>query len=154
MLNVAHFKNDVKWRSIVTKFGTLIDLENMSRTGSMTAIFLRFLLTILWEIVTSVYEFYMLKSNIDVLFVTSFLCSFQFLLFHRIEYPKIEVSMKINWNFSMAQFLWYDCTFKKQCTIPVTLTFDLWRSIFFWIEYNSISTCIHFRSISLLIAEK
>ena len=31
MLNVAHVKNDVKWRAIVTKFGTLID--NMSRTG-------------------------------------------------------------------------------------------------------------------------
>ena len=24
MLNVAHVKNDVKWRPIVTKFGTLI----------------------------------------------------------------------------------------------------------------------------------
>ena len=31
MLNVAHVKNDVKWRPIVTKFGTVI--ENMSRTG-------------------------------------------------------------------------------------------------------------------------
>ena len=31
MLNVAHVTNDVKWRPIVTKFGTL--LENMSRTG-------------------------------------------------------------------------------------------------------------------------
>ena len=31
MLNVAHVKNDVKWRPIVTKFGTLI--ENMNRTG-------------------------------------------------------------------------------------------------------------------------
>ena len=31
MFNVAHVKNDVKWRPIVTKFGTLI--ENMSRTG-------------------------------------------------------------------------------------------------------------------------
>ena len=31
MLNVAHVKNYVKWRPIVTKFGTLI--ENMSRTG-------------------------------------------------------------------------------------------------------------------------
>ena len=30
----------------------------------------------------------MLKSNIDVFFVTSFLCSLKFLLFHRIEYPK------------------------------------------------------------------
>ena len=26
---------------------------------------------------------------------------------------------------SMAQFWWYDCTFKKQCTVPVTLTVDL-----------------------------
>ena len=31
---------------------------------------LDFFLTILWEIVTSAYELYMLKSNIDVLFVT------------------------------------------------------------------------------------
>ena len=28
----------------------------------------------------------MLKSNIDVFFVMSFLCSLKFLLFHRIEY--------------------------------------------------------------------
>ena len=31
MLNVAHVKNDVKWRPVVAKFRTLI--ENMSRTG-------------------------------------------------------------------------------------------------------------------------
>ena len=31
MLNVAHVTNHVKWRPIVTTFGTLI--ENMSRTG-------------------------------------------------------------------------------------------------------------------------
>ena len=31
MLNVAHVKNDAKWRPIVTKFGTL--MEHMSRTG-------------------------------------------------------------------------------------------------------------------------
>ena len=31
MLNVAHVKNDVKLRPIVTKFGTLI--ENTCRTG-------------------------------------------------------------------------------------------------------------------------
>ena len=36
----------------------------------------------------------MLKSNIDVYFVTSFLCSHEFLLFHRIEYSKR--SMKKN----------------------------------------------------------
>ena len=42
-----------------------------------------------------------------------------------------EVSMKKNWIFSMAQFLWYNYTFKKQDTVPVTLTYDLWRSIYF-----------------------
>ena len=42
-----------------------------------------------------------------------------------------EVSMEKKWNFSMAQFLWYNYTFKKQDTVPVTLTFDLWRSIYF-----------------------
>ena len=38
MLSVAHVTNDVKWRPIVTTFGTLID--NMSRTGLY--VFLRF----------------------------------------------------------------------------------------------------------------
>ena len=48
--------------------------------------------------------------------------------------------MKKNWNFSKAQFVWYDCTFKKQCTVSVTLTIDLWRSMFFqWIEYHPIN---------------
>ena len=64
------------------QIGTLID--NISRT----AILFIFLFTILLEIVTSVYEFYMLKSNIDVFCVTSFLCFLKLLLFHRIEYPK------------------------------------------------------------------
>ena len=76
-------------------------------------------------------------------FVTSFLCSLKFLLFYRIEYPK-RCLWKNNWNFSMAQFLWYDCTFKNQCTVPVTLTFDLWR-FFQWIEYNPISVLYKFQ---------
>ena len=42
-----------------------------------------------------------------------------------------EVSTKKYLKISIAQFLWYDCTFKKQCTVPVTLTFDLSKSIFF-----------------------
>ena len=90
----------------------------------MTAIFFRFLLTILWELVILVWEFYMLKSNIDVFFVTSFLCSLKFLFFQRIEYPK-----RCLWK---KKFLWLSfcdmTTFKKQDTVPVTLTFDLWRS--------------------------
>ena len=39
----------------------------------------------------------------------------------------------------MAQFLWYDCTFKKQCTVPVTLTFNP------WIECNPISILYTFQ---------
>ena len=35
----------------------------------------------------------------------------------------------------MAQFLWYNYTFKKQDTVPVTLTFDLWRSIYFLVNW-------------------
>ena len=50
-----------------------------------------------------------------------------------------EVSAKKYWTFSMAQFLWYDCTFKKQCTVPVSFTFDLWKSMFFqWIDNDPI----------------
>ena len=54
----------------------------------------------------------------------------------------------------MAQFLWYDCTFKKQCTVPVTLTIDLWRSILFqWIEYNPISILYKFQ-IDIVIKDR
>ena len=49
----------------------------------------------------------------------------------------------------MAQFLWYDCTFKKQCTVPVTLTFDLWkiyeRHFFQWIDSDPISVLYEFQ---------
>ena len=50
--------------------------------------------------------------------------------------------------------MWYDCTFKKQCTVPVTLTFDLWMSFFVELSTTLWVSCLHFRSISLLIAEK
>ena len=46
----------------------------------------------------------------------------------------------------MAQFLWYDCTFKKQFTVPVALTFDLWKSIFFQcIDNDPISVLYEFQ---------
>ena len=46
----------------------------------------------------------------------------------------------------MSQFLWYDCTFKKQCTVHVTLTFDLWQSMFFqWIDNDPISALYEFQ---------
>ena len=45
----------------------------------------------------------------------------------------------------MAQFLWYDCTFKKQCTVPVTLTFDLSVNFFRWIDNDPISVLYAFQ---------
>ena len=46
----------------------------------------------------------------------------------------------------MSQFLWYDCNFKKQCTVPVTLTFDLWKSMFFQrIDNDPISVLYEFQ---------
>ena len=152
MLNVAHVKNDVKWLPIVTKFGTLI--ENMSRTGLHDCHISYIFVDDFKRNSNFGIGVYMLKSNIDVFFVTSFLCSLEFLLFHRIEYPK-RCMRKKNRNFSMAQFLWYDCTFIKKSTVSVTLTFDLWRSILFSESSTTLLvSCINFRSISPLIAEK
>ena len=39
---------------------------------------------------------------------------------------------KTYWKLSMSQFLLCDCTFKKQCTVPVTLTSD---GQFFWANW-------------------
>ena len=43
----------------------------------------------------------------------------------------------------MAQFLWYDFTFKKQCTIPVTLTYQ--SHFFRWIDNDPISVLYAFQ---------
>ena len=34
----------------------------------------------------------------------------------------------------MAQFLWNDCTFKKQDTVPVTLTFEGQFILVNWVQ--------------------
>ena len=71
----------------------------------------------------------MLKSNIDVFFVTSFLCSLKFLLFHRIEYPR-------------------RCLWKKNSEMYRHCDLDLWPmkvNIFLWIEYNPISILYKFQ---------
>ena len=110
------------WRPIVTKFGTLI--ENMNRTGQYDChIFLDF-----------VDDFMRKNSNfgIGVLHVKvkywrivcdviSLLAPVSIVSSNRVSK---EVSRTKNWNFSMAQFLWYDCTFKKQYTVPMTLIFE------------------------------
>ena len=134
LLNAAHVKNDVKGRPIVTKFGTLI--ENMSRTGLYDCHIFYFI------------DNFMRISNFGIwylhvkvkywrIFVTSFLCSLSFLLFHRIEYPK-----RCLWkNNSITQFLWYDSTFKQKCTVPVTLTLTFFQ----WLEYNPIRILCKFQ---------
>ena len=80
MLNVAHVKNDVKWRPIITKFGTMID--NMSRMRLHEYHILKIFVDDFMRNSNFGIEFYMLKSNIDVFFVTSFLCSLEFLLIY------------------------------------------------------------------------
>ena len=121
MLNVAHVKNDVKWRPIVTKFGTLI--ENMSRTGLYDChIFLIFI-----DNFMRISNFVMGVLHVKVKYwrifcdVISLLALVFIISSNRVSK---EVSMKKKWNFSMAQFLWYNYSFKKQDTVPVTLTFD------------------------------
>ena len=90
----------VKWRPIVTKFGTLI--ENMSRTGLYDC---HIFVTILWEIETWVYEFYKLKSNIDV-----FLCDVISLLAQVFIVSSnrafLEVSMEKNSFYGSVFVIW------------------------------------------------
>ena len=72
----------------------------------------------------------MLKSNIDVFSVTSFLCSLQFVLFHRIEYPKRFYDKKNLW-LSFCDMTVPSKTnvpkrfYEKKIPVTLTLTFDL-----------------------------
>ena len=128
MLNVAHVKNDVKWRPIITKFGTLI--ENISRTGLYDCHIFKIFIDNFMRISNFGMGVLHVKVKYWRIFcdVISLLAQVFIVSSNRVSK---EVSMKKNWNFSMAQFLWYNYTFKKQDTVPVTLTFDLWRSIYF-----------------------
>ena len=46
-----------------------------------------------------------------------------------------EVSMKKNWNFSIAQFLWYNYSFKKQDTVrPWHLTYEGQFILVNWVQ--------------------
>ena len=113
MLNVAHVKNDVKWRPIVTKFGTLID--NMSKMMLHD-----------YHIFKILFDDYMRNSTFGIgvlhvkvkywrIFVTSFLYSLKFLLFHRIEYPK-----RCLWQ-NNEMFLWLcfcDMTMPSKSNVP------------------------------------
>ena len=113
----------------------------MSRTG-LYGCQIRFLLTILWELVILVWEFYMLKSNIDVFFVTSFLCSLKFLLFHRIEDPK-----RCLWK-NIEIFLCFSfCDMTSKSNVPSLWPWPLTHEgpFFQWIEYNPISILYKFQ---------
>ena len=66
----------------------------------------------------------MLKSNIDVFFVTSFLCSLEFLFFHLIGHTKRCLQKNIE-NFLWLSFCDMTVPYKNQCTVRVTLTYDL-----------------------------
>ena len=103
----------------------------------MIVIFFGFFKTILWEIVTSVWEFYMLNVKYWRIFLISLLARVFIVSFDR---AYREVYTKKYWKVSVLQFLWYDCTFKNLCTVPVTLTFDLWRSIIFFVNWLSAYT--------------
>ena len=56
----------------------------------------------------------MLKSNIDVFVVTSFLCSLEFLLFHRIEYPNRCLLKKKK----ILRLSFYDMTVPSKSNVP------------------------------------
>ena len=57
----------------------------------------------------------MLKSNIDVFVVTSFLCSLEFLLFHRIEYPNRCLLKK---KIIILSLSFYDMTVPSKSNVP------------------------------------
>ena len=65
----------------------------------------------------------MLKSNIDVFFVTSFLCSLKILLFHLIGHTKRCLQKNIE-HFLWLSFCDMTVPYKKQYTVRVTLTYD------------------------------
>ena len=85
----------------------------------------------------------MLKSNIDIFFVTSFLCSLKFLLFHWMEYPK-----RCLWKNKILWLSFCDMNVPSKNNVPSLWPWPLtlWRSIFFqWIEYNPISILYKFQ---------
>ena len=131
MLNVAHVTNDVKWRPIVTTFGTLI--QNMSRTELYDCRIFQIFIDNFMRISNFGMGVLHVKVKYWRIFVTSFLCSLKFLLFHRIEYPKRCLWKKIE------IFLWLSLC---DMTVPSKTMYrpcdlDLWPmkvNISLWIE--------------------
>ena len=67
----------------------------------------------------------MLKSNIDVFFVKSYLCSLYFLFFHRKEYPKRSLR-KINYGSVFVIWLYLQKAMYRLC--------DLWHMKVFFLD--------------------
>ena len=109
LLNVAHVTHYVKWRPIVTTFGTLI--ENISRI---------FFDDFMSNINCGIGVLHVKRQILTDLFVTSFLCSLKFSLFHLIGHTTRCLQTKY-WKCSMAQVS------------------------FQWIEYNPISILYKFQ---------
>ena len=104
MLNVAHVTNDAKWRPIVTTFGTLI--ENMSRAGLYDChIYFIFYDDFMSNINCGIGVLHVKCQILTYFFVTSFLCSLRFLLFHLIGHTKRCLQTNIE-NFQWLSF-WY-----------------------------------------------
>ena len=91
----------------------------------------------------------MLKSNIDVFFVTSFLRSLKFLFFHRIQYPKRCLWKQLKFFYGSVFVIWL----YRQKSMYHPCDLDHWpmKVIFFqWIEYNPISIRVGKRSVRIV----
>ena len=87
MLNVAQVTHDVKWRPIVTTFGTLT--ENMSRTGLYDCHILEISFDdCMSNINSGIGVLHVKRQILTYIFVTSFPCSLKLLLLHLIGHTK------------------------------------------------------------------
>ena len=117
LLNVAHVTNDVKWRSIVTKVGTLIDY--MSRTGlyycHISIFFWFFFNDFMRNSNFGIGVLHVKRQILTYFFVTSFFCSLKLVLFHLIGHKKRCLHKNIE-NFVCLSFC--DMTVPSKKKVP------------------------------------
>ena len=91
------------------------------------------------------FEFYMLNVKYWRIFcdVNSLLAQVLIFSFDRVykEVPTKNIEI-----FLWLLFLWYDCTFNKQVTVPVTFTFDIWCQ-FLLLSWNSYTKITNYHKI-------
>ena len=155
MLNVAHVKNDVKWRSIVTKFGTLVDNMSRMRLHDYHIFFILFddymrnsnfgigvlhVKVKYWRIFLWRHQRAYIPPRVYICSLTSFLYSLNFLLFHRIEYPKRCIWQNIE-MFLLLSFC--DMTVPSKCNVP-----SLWPwPLTYEVQYFLVNWVLHLISI-------